>query len=151
MMKDAGFPWEEDIYNPAATVFYFPMKAPANHPEALRENTSAIDNLELWLKLQIHWCEHKPSATINVREEEWMEVGAWVYKNFDYLSGVSFLPYDGGTYQQAPYQECTEEEYLAYVEKMPKNVDWSELAKYELEDSTTGSQELACTAGGCEI
>lgn len=151
MMKDAGFPWEEDIYNPAATVFYFPMKAPANHPEALRENTSAIDNLELWLKLQMHWCEHKPSATINVREEEWMEVGAWVYKNFDYLSGVSFLPYDGGTYQQAPYQECTEEEYLAYVEKMPKNVDWSELAKYEFEDSTTGSQELACTAGGCEI
>lgn len=150
-LKDSGVYWETDVMAPeTTTVFYFPMKSPEN--AVTRNKQNAIEALELWKRLQEHWCEHKPSATINVMEDEWMDVGAWVYKNFDILSGVSFLPYDGGTYKQAPYQEITKDEYNEWVNKhpMPK-INWDDLRHYETEDHTTGSQELACTGGVCEI
>ena len=100
---------------------------------------------------QKNWCEHKPSVTISVKEHEWMEVGAWVYENFDWMSGVSFLPFSEHTYQQAPYQDCDEKEYKFLLNKMPKQVDWSKLSEYESMDMTVGAQELACAAGFCEI
>jgi ribonucleoside-diphosphate reductase alpha chain len=150
MMKDMGFPCEDDVMKPEHTyVFSFPQKSPDH--AVFRTDMTAIEQLELWLVYQRHWCEHKPSVTISVKEEEWPEVGAWVYNHFDEMSGVSFLPFSDHVYQQAPYQDCTKEEYEALLVKMPKNIDWSELAKYEKRDSTTGSQELACVAGGCEI
>ena len=150
MMIDAGFPAEDDVMKPdSTTVFSFPMKC--NEYAVFRADMTAIEQLELWKTYQIHWCEHKPSVTISVREHEWMDVGAWVYENFDYMSGVSFLPHSEHIYQQAPYQDCSEEEYKAHLAKMPEGVEWSELSKYEAQDMTTGSRELACAAGGCEI
>jgi ribonucleoside-diphosphate reductase alpha chain len=132
------------------TVFYFAIKSPEG--ALTRHGQNAVEALELWATLQEHWCEHKPSATVNVKEDEWPEVGAWVYKNFDTLSGVAFLPYDGGTYKQAPYQEVTEEEYNDWIQLHPPVVvDWSKLKDYETFDTTTGSQELACGAGGCDV
>jgi len=149
-MADAGFPIEDDVMNPSHTaVFSFPMKV--DKKAIFRTDVSAIDQLEHWLTYQKYWCEHKPSVTISVKENEWMEVGAWVYKNFDWMSGVSFLPFSDHTYQQAPYQDCTDKEFSALFAQMPKEVDWSRLAEYEKEDTTIASQELACTAGGCEI
>lgn len=151
-LKDQGVYNEPDVMSPDnTTVFYFPIKSPAG--AVTRNDQNAIEALELWKHLQDNWCEHKPSATINVKEEEWMDVGSWVYRNFDVLSGVSFLPYDGGTYKQAPYQELTEEEFQDWVSKHPTpEINWSLLSDYELEDHTTSSQELACSAGGvCEI
>lgn len=150
-LKDAGVYWEADVMaTETTTVFYFPIKAPDN--ALTREKHTAIESLELWKHLQEKWCEHKPSATINVMEDEWMDVGAWVYKNFALLSGVSFLPYDGGSYKQAPYQEVTEEEYNEWLEKHPiPDLNWDDLRFYETEDHTTGSQELACTGGVCEV
>ena len=150
MMVDAGFPVEDDVMNPSHTsVFSFPMKV---HKSAVfRTDMTAIEQLELWLTYQKHWCEHKPSVTISVKEHEWLEVGAWVYANFDYMSGVSFLPFSEHTYKQAPYQDCDEKEYQMVLDKMPKNVDWKKLSEYEQMDMTTSSQELACAAGGCEI
>lgn len=150
-LKDSGVYNEADVMAPhSTTVFYFAVKSPEG--AVTREKQDAIASLELWKRLQTYWCEHKPSATINVKEDEWMEVGAWIYKNFDYLSGVSFLPYDGGTYKQAPYQEITKEEYEAWRNEHPQPViDWDDLRHYEKEDHTTGSQELACTGGVCEV
>lgn len=150
-LKASGVYHEADVMSPHnTTVFYFAVKSPDG--AVTRENQNAIEALELWKKLQEHWCEHKPSATINVKEDEWMDVGAWVYKNFDVLSGVSFLPYDGGSYKQAPYQECTEAEYNDWVAKHPQPVfKWSDLSNFEYEDHTTGSQELSCTGGLCEV
>jgi len=150
MMVDMGFPVEDDVTKPAHTyVFSFPVKSPDN---AIYRNTlNAIEQLELWLTYQRHWCEHKPSITVSVKEEEWPEVGAWVYNHFDEMSGVSFLPFSDHVYKQAPYQDCTKEEYDALLARMPKDVDWSKLATYERQDATTGTQELACVAGGCEI
>lgn len=150
-LKDVGVYWEEDVMSPANTsVFYFPVKSPDG--AVTRNDISSIEALELWKHLQDNWCEHKPSATINVKEDEWLEVAAWVYRNFDSLSGVSFLPYDGGTYKQAPYQELTEEEYLSWCEAHPTpEIDWNRLQEYENADSTTGSQEFACSGGVCEI
>ncbi len=150
-LKDSGVYWEADVMAvDTTTVFYFPQKAPEG--SVTRDKQNALEALELWKRLQEHWCEHKPSATINVREDEWLDVGAWVYKNFDILSGVSFLPHDGGTYRQAPYQEVTKDEYDAWVSKHPlPSLDWSLLRNYETEDHTTGSQELACTGGVCEV
>jgi ribonucleoside-diphosphate reductase alpha chain len=143
-MYDAGFPAEDDVSKPDSTyVFSFPMKAPEN--AVFRNDRTAIEQLEVWMVYQRHWCEHKPSVTISVKEQEWLDVGAWVYKNFDEVSGVSFLPYDGGSYRQAPYQEITEEEYNVLKNKMPTNVDWNSLADYESEDNTVGSQTYACT------
>jgi ribonucleoside-diphosphate reductase alpha chain len=133
------------------TVFYFPISSPDG--SLYRADETATSALELWKTLQENWCEHKPSATIYVKEDEWMEVGAWVYKNFDCLSGVSFLPYDGGTYKQAPYQELSKEEFDAWVAKHPPvEIDWEKLTLFETSDTTTGSQELACGgSGSCEI
>ena len=131
-------------------MFSYPIKAPEG--AVVTENLTAIEHLELWKTYREHWTEHNPSVTINVREDEWMEVGAWVYKNFDSVGGVSFLPAsDGHTYRQAPYQNITKEEYEAAVAKMPKTISWEDLALFEKEDTTTGTQELACVAGVCEI
>jgi ribonucleoside-diphosphate reductase alpha chain len=150
MMKEMGFPVEDDITKPDHTyVFSFPQKSPEH--AVFRKDMSAIEQLELWLTYQRHWCEHKPSITVSVKEEEWMSVGAWVYEHFDEMSGVSFLPFSDHVYKQAPYQDCTKEEYEALAAKMPKIVNWMDLAKYEKQDTTTGTQELACVAGGCEI
>jgi ribonucleoside-triphosphate reductase len=151
MMKDMGFPCEDDVTKPQHTyVFSFPQKSPDQ--AIFRKDLTAIQQLELWLTYQRHWCEHKPSVTVSVKEEEWPEVGAWVYNHFDEMSGVSFLPFSDHVYKQAPYQDCTKEEYDALAAKMPKSVDWTKLATYEKQDTTTGSQELACSAaGGCEI
>ena len=150
MMTDMGFPVEDDVMNPTQTaVFSFPMKV--HEGAVFRTDMTAIEQLELWLTYQKSWCEHKPSVTISVKEDEWMEVGAWVYKNFDFMSGVSFLPFSEHTYQQAPYQDTNKEGYEFLKEKMPKNVDWSKLSEYEMSDMTIGSQELACVAGACEI
>lgn len=147
-MKDAGVPHEACVMNPAnTTVFSFPMKSPENC--VLREELTAIEHLELWLTYQRHWCEHKPSVTISVKENEWMDVGAWVYKHFDEVTGVSFLPYDGGTYQQAPYEEITKEEFEEMEALMPHSLLWDELI--EKDDNVEGVQNLACSAGGCEI
>ena len=116
-----------------------------------RKDISAIDHLELWLTYQRHWCEHKPSITITVREDEWMKVGAWVYDHFDEVSGVSFLPASDHSYKQAPYQDCTAEEYETLLSKMPKNIDWSLLSNYEKEDMTVGTQTFACSGDKCEL
>jgi ribonucleoside-diphosphate reductase alpha chain len=130
-------------------VFSFPVKAPAN--AVVTENVSAIDQLKTWLAYQRHWCEHKPSVTINVRKDEWFEVGAFVYEHFDEMSGVSFLPYSEHTYQQAPYEEIGKSDYEALSSVMPDSIDWAKLRDYEVEDTTTSSQTLACTGGSCEI
>ena len=142
MMSDHGFPVEDDILKPEHTsVFSFPMKV--NSSAVFRSDMSAIEQLELWLIYQQNWCEHKPSVTISVKEHEWLEVGAWVYKNFEYMSGVSFLPFSE--------QDCTVKEYKSLLRKMPKEIDWTRLAEYEKVDMTIASQELACVAGVCEI
>ena len=150
MMMDMGFPVEDDVMKAAHTsVFSFPVKV---DPRAVfRKDLTAIEQLELWLVYQRHWAEHKPSITVSVKEEEWMAVGAWVFDHFDEMSGVSFLPFSDHVYRQAPYQDCTKEQYEALLEKMPKNVDWTKLSAYEQRDHTTASQELACTAGSCEV
>ena len=149
-MRDAGFPCEDDVMKPDHTyVFSFPMKAPEG--AVMRQDMTAIEQLELWLVYQKHWCEHKPSVTISVKEDEWFEVGAWVYKHFDWMSGVSFLPYSEHVYKQAPYQDCDSVVYQRELDKMPKNIDWTQLSAYETTDMTEGAQELACVAGGCEI
>lgn len=150
MMIDAGFYAEPDVMRPEHTwVFYFPQKSPKG--AITRHQRSAIQQLEFWKTYQDHWCEHKPSATIYVKEDEWLDVGAWIYRNFDSVSGLSFLPNSEHIYQQAPYQDITKAEYDEWMKKMPKNVDWSRLSNYEKTDHTTGTQELACTAGVCEI
>ena len=147
-MTDQGIPSEDCVLRPeSTTVFSFPKKSPDG--ALLREDITAIEHLELWLMYQKHWCEHKPSVTISVEEHEWPEVGSWIWKNFDDVSGVSFLPYDGGTYKQAPYEECTEEEYKELLHKMPKSIEWNSLI--EIDDNVEGAQTLACTAGACEI
>ena len=145
-----GIPAEPDVMKPdSTTVFSFPMKSPKG--AVTRTQMTAIEQLELWLTYQRHWCEHKPSVTISVKENEWMDVGAWVYKHFDEVSGISFLPFSEHTYQQAPYQDIDAEQYAEFKKKMPKKVDWSKLSDFEKEDTTSGGRELACTAGVCEI
>lgn len=149
-MVDQGIPAEPDVFKPDQTmVFSFPVKAPAN--AMVTEDVSAIDQLKMWLAYQRHWCEHKPSVTINVRKDEWFEVGAFVYEHFDEMSGVSFLPYSEHTYQQAPYEEIGKSEYEQLLSVMPKSIDWAKLKDYEVEDTTAGSQTLACSGGACEI
>ena len=149
-LKDAGIPAEADVMKPdATTVFSFPTKSPSS--AVTRNAMTAIQQLELWKTYAEVWCEHKPSVTITVRDHEWMEVGAWVYKHFDLCSGISFLPHSDHTYAQAPYQECTAAEYAEMKQKMPTSIDWSALSLYEKEDHTSGSQTLACTSGACEI
>ena len=149
-MQDQGIPNEPDVMKPdATTVFSFPVKAPQN--AILTTDLTAIEQLETWLVYQRFWCEHKPSITVNVRKDEWFSVGAFVYEHFDEMSGVSFLPYNEHTYQQAPYQEVGKSEYKDLLDLMPKTIDWSKLSEYEKEDTTAGSQTLACTGDVCEI
>ena len=147
---DSGVPAEDDVMKPNdTTVFSFPVKAPEN--SVLRNDLTAIEHLETWLVYQRAWCEHKPSITVSVRDNEWMAVGAWVYEHFDELSGISFLPYSDHTYKQAPYQDATKEEYDALVEAFPDEIRWADIAFYETTDGTTGTQDLACAAGYCEV
>jgi len=142
-----GVPNEPDVTKPHDTViFSFPQAAPEG--ALTRNDRSALEQLEFWLVYQRHWCEHKPSITVYVKEEEWLEVGAWVYKHFDEVSGISFLPHNEHTYRQAPYQDCTEEEYLVAKDKL-KDIEWEKFV--EEEDNTVGTQTLACSAAGCEI
>ena len=149
-MVEKGVPAEDDITQPEnTTVFSFPIESPSD--SVTRNDTSAVEQLNLWLTYQKFWCEHKPSVTITVKENEWLDVGAWVYNNFDNVAGISFLPHSDHTYKQAPYQECSKKEYLDLLKKMPKKLDWQELIDYEVEDSTRGGQELACSADSCEI
>lgn len=149
-MKDQGIPNEPDVMKPdSTTVFSFPIKAPDN--AVVTSDLSALEQLEMWLMYQRYWCEHKPSVTINVKKDEWFEVGAFVYKHFDEMSGVSFLPYNEHTYQQAPYQEIGKSDYNILKGLMPKGIEWDRLQEYEKEDTTTGMQSLACTGGVCEI
>jgi|TARA_R100000084_G_scaffold46670_1_gene19318 ribonucleoside-diphosphate reductase alpha chain len=147
---DQNIPCEDDVMQPDnTTVFSFPVESPEK--AVTRNDTSALAQLDLWLVYQKHWCEHKPSVTITVKEDEWLDVGAWVYNNFDNVAGISFLPHTDHTYKQAPYQECSKKDYLSLAKNMPDNIDWSLLSEYEVEDSTRGGQELACTADACEI
>jgi ribonucleoside-triphosphate reductase (thioredoxin) len=149
-MKDKGFPYEACVMKPEhVTVFSFPVNSPS--ASIKRDEMSAIEQLENWLIYQQHWCEHKPSITVTIREEEWMEVGAWVYKHFDEVCGVSFLPHSDHVYKQAPYQECTKMEYEELSKKMPKDINWIELKSYEENDNTSGSQTFACSGNSCEI
>jgi len=148
LMIDQGFYHEDDQMRPDHNyVFYFPVKSPKN--SLFRNDLDAIAHLNIWLTYQKYWADHKPSITVSVKEEEWMKVGAWVYENFEWVSGVSFLPYSDHTYQQAPFADLTEDEYKDWVKKTPK-ADWSRLSEYEASDLTTGSQELACSAGAGE-
>jgi ribonucleoside-triphosphate reductase len=149
-MKDQGIPNEPDAFKPdQTTVFSFPMKAPDG--AVCTKDMTAIEQLEMWLMYQRNWCEHKPSVTINVKGDEWLEVGAFVYKHFDEMSGVSFLPFNEHTYQQAPYQDCGKSDYEMLKSVMPKRIDWTKLSEYESEDNTSGSQTLACSGDSCEI
>jgi len=176
-MIDQGIPNEPEAFKPdQTTVFSFPMKAPTN--AVVTADMAAIEQLEMWLAYQRHWCEHKPSVTINVKGDEWFEVGAFVYKHFDEMSGVSFLPFNEHTYQQAPYQECdkvkpvykeievtdtdgrviwvesdeiAKHSYKSLLALMPKKIDWSKVSEYESEDNTSGSQTLACSGDSCEL
>ena len=150
-LKEVGIPVEDDFMKPNDTyVFSFPVKAPEG--AILRNDLTAIEHLNTWLVYQREWCEHKPSITVSVREDEWMAVGAWVWEHFDEVSGISFLPHSDHSYKQAPYQEVTEEEYEDLLSKMPKSIRWEDLSFYETEDGTSGTQTLACTSdGNCEI
>ena len=148
LMKSEGVTHEPDVTKPNnVTVFSFPMKSPDN--AITRNDMTALEQLELWLKYQEHWCEHKPSITVTVREHEWMEVGAWVYENFDNVSGISFLPHSEHTYAQAPYQEIDEQEYES-IKDMP-SIAWENLSNFEKEDQTKATKELACSGDACEV
>ena len=149
-MIDQGIPHEPCVFKgDTTTVFSFPQKSPDN--AVTRNDMSAIEQLEMWLTYQRAWCEHKPSVTISVRDSEWLDVGAFVYKHFDEMSGVSFLPHSDHTYQQAPYQDCSEREYKDLLALMPKSIDWSKLSDYEQEDNTVAMQTMACSGDSCEI
>ena len=149
-MKDQGIPSEPCVYKgDTTTVFSFPVKAPDG--AITRTDMTAIEQLEMWLTYQRHWCEHKPSVTVSVKKNEWFEVGAFVYEHFDEMSGVSFLPFDDHVYQQAPYQDIDAQQYEEMLAKMPEKIDWSQLSQYEAEDGTKASQTLACVSGVCEI
>ena len=149
-MKDAGIPHEPDVMKPDhTTVFSFPQAAPKG--AVTRKDIAAIEHLEIWKAYKTHWTEHNPSVTINVRESEWIEVANWVYENWEFVGGISFLPYSEHTYKQAPYQDCTEADYFLAKAAMPEEINWSLLSTYEFEDTTTGTQSLSCTAGNCEI
>ena len=149
-MKSKGIPFEPCVMKPdSTTVFSFPIAAPRK--SITRNDMTAIQQLEMWLVYQRHWTEHKPSVTITVKDNEWMEVGAFVYKNFDEMSGVSFLPHSDHSYQQAPYQDCNKKDYEILKSIMPNKIDWSELSAFEAEDTTKSSQTFACTGEVCEM
>lgn len=145
---DEGIPWEEEHHQETQLVFYFPTKAPKDARTV--KDVSALEQLELWKVYAEHWCEHKPSITVYIKEGEWLKVGAWVYENFHLMSGVAFLPYNDHVYKQAPYQKLSEEDYEERTKNFPK-IAWSKFIGYETEDNTTASRELACTGGVCDI
>lgn len=150
-MIDKGFPCEDAVNSPDhIKVFYFPIESP-NSNTAFRSDLNCIDQLEIWKMYQDYWCEHKPSATIYVKEHEWMKTGSWVYDNFDDISGISFLPFSEHSYLQPPYQEITEAEYKEAIKKMPQDINWAELKNYEKEDNTSSSQELSCVGNTCDL
>lgn len=149
-LKDSGIPNEPDVMKPnETTVFYFPQKAPKN--ATITKDLTAIDHLEMWKTYRTYWTEHNPSVTINVQEDEWLRVGSWVFDNFNSIGGLAFLPSSEHTYKQAPYQEISKEEYEEWIKKSPPTIQWEMLSGYEKEDGTTGSQELSCVAGVCDI
>jgi ribonucleoside-triphosphate reductase len=149
-MNDAGIYNEPDVMKPQdTTVFYFPTKAPKN--AIFRHELTAIEHLEFWKIYKLHWTEHNPSITVNVREHEWIAVAEWVYKNWDIVGGVSFLPYSDHTYQQAPYTDVTEALYDKYKAEAPESIDWSLMSAYESDDNTSSSQTLACVSGSCDL
>jgi ribonucleoside-diphosphate reductase alpha chain len=149
---DSGVPYHPEVGSTLEDchtyVFEFPCQAPET--SITRDELGAMDQLNYWMMLQKYWCEHKPSCTIYVKDHEWLEVGAWVYKNWNWVSGISFLPYAGGVYQLPPYEEIDEETYNRLVEQMPE-IDFAKLAAFEKVDATDGAREFACTAGGCTI
>lgn len=150
LMKQLGFPHEADVTKPEHTsVFSFPIASPKH--ATFRDEITALQHLELWMFYKKNWAEHTVSITVSVKENEWLDVAAFVYKNFDHISGISFLPFSDHVYKQAPYQDCTKDQYLALSAKMPMHIEWSNLHIYEKEDTTTSTHELACTAGNCEI
>jgi len=149
-MKDQGIPSEPCVYKgDTTTVFSFPVKAPEG--AVMRTDMTAIEQLEMWILYQRHWCEHKPSVTVSVKKDEWLDVGAFVYAHFDEMSGVSFLPFDDHVYQQAPYQDCDKETYGAMLAQMPTSIDWLKLQAYERGDTTKSSQTFACSGDSCEL
>jgi|TARA_R100000479_G_C6241992_1_gene149144 ribonucleoside-diphosphate reductase alpha chain len=148
LLIDKGVPAEPDVMKPNdVMVFSFPQESPKGC--LTTSSLTALQQLETWLMYQRHWCEHKPSVTVSVKEDEWMEVGAWVYNNFEEVAGISFLPALDHVYKQAPYQEITEDEYKQAMVTMPRDIDFRDLN--EKEDNTTGSQEFACTGNSCEL
>ena len=148
-MADKGFPVENDVMSDSSVVFSFPVKAPTTSVTV--NQVGAMQQLELWKAYQNFWCEHKPSITIYYTDDEFLEVAQWIWKNFDMCSGISLLPYSDHVYQQAPYEDATDEMFKELVGKMPADIDWDDLSNYEMEDNTIGSQELACVGGACEI
>lgn len=149
-MRAQGYPCEQDVMQPATLVFSFPMKAPET--ATFRDDRTALEQLEYWLMWKQHYCDsHNPSVTVYVKEHEWLEVGAWIYRNFDDVCGVSFLPHSDHVYRQAPYEECTKEQYEEMLSKMPNGIDYEALSRIETSDYTTGMQEYACVGGACEI
>ena len=148
-MEQAGFPVENDVMSPSSVVFSFPVKAPES--STCVKEVGAMEQLALWKAYQNHWCEHKPSVTVYYTDSEYLQVAQWIWDNFDLCSGISLLPTSDHVYQQAPYEDITAEKYEELLAAMPQNVKWEDLAQFETEDNTTGSQELACVGGACEI
>lgn len=148
-MSEAGFPVEQDVMNQSSVVFSFPIKAPKD--STVVKEVGAMQQLRLWKKYQDHWCEHKPSITVYYTDDEFFEVCQWLWEHFDSVSGISLLPVSDHVYQQAPYEDISMEQYKELVKAMPKEINWDDLQKFEQEDNTTGSQELACVGGACEI
>ncbi len=148
-METVGFPVEPDVMNKSSLVFSFPVKAPAK--SVVVKDVGAMEQLKLWKKYQDFWCEHKPSITVYYTDDEFLQVAQWIWDNFDTVSGISLLPVSDHVYQQAPYEAIDKEKYKELVKAMPKDIDWTDLENFEKDDNTTGSQELACTGGACEI
>ena len=151
-LMDSGIPCEDaagGVESKSTAVFSFPIEAPEG--AMINDELTPIGHLELWLTYQKHWCEHKPSITITVREHEWLEVAAWVYKNFNFMSGVSFFPHSDAVYTQAPYEEVDEATYHDLLASMPKEIDFYKLQEYEKEDTTKGTQEFSCVGDVCEL
>ena len=148
-MEDKGFPVEQDVHSESTSVFSFPVKAPEKCTTV--SEVGAMQQLKLWKAYQNHWCEHKPSITVYYTDSEFLQIAQWIWENFDLCSGISLLPYSDHVYQQAPYEDITAEKYEELLAAMPVGVDWEDLGNFEMEDNTTGSQELACVGGACEI
>ena len=147
LMRDAQVPVEDCVMNPDSTaVFTFAQSAPSG--SLTQDELQAIDHLNLWLAYQEHYCQHKPSITVNYSDSEFLPVGQWVWENFDKISGISFLPKSDHVYAQAPFEAITKEMYNAYV-MIP--VDFNNLSFYEKTDTTTSSHTMACTSGACEL